>query len=166
MSKWLKKWEKIFSKSRKYPYYFNDRCGKHAHKKLWNCSDGKVPFEILISREIDLNRRTGKSFKQRNPNFKYMFWILLDTEFQNAGRTDSQLCMKDLMLGNYSRFIREFGVYPIYINEYKSIIRNKSLTDGESEILSQIFFRELLNQMIVERNWKVDCFDLVEGIKE
>ena len=166
MSKWLKKWRETFLKSRKYPYYFNDQCGKTAHKQLWNCIDGIIPFETLVAREIDLTSRTGKSFNQRNPNFKYMFWLLLDTEFQNAGRTDSNLCMKELMLGEYSRFTREFGVYPTYMNEYKLIIRNNSLTDDEQEILSQIFFRELLCQMIFERGWKVDCFDLVEGIKD
>ena len=47
-----------------------------------------------------------------------------------------------------------------------SIKQLLEITDDEQEILSQIFFRELLGQMIIERGWKVDCFDLVEGIKD
>ena len=87
-------------------------------------------------------------------DYVYIFYEMLKQEFKKAGRTDCKECMNELLKGDDSRFVREFGVKLPNVDEYKRVYESDLPIHMKGEI-QQSFFGEWVGIMEDELNWRL-----------
>lgn len=111
--------------------------------------------ETMIKTKKIKNDLTTFVEEEYCPPNAQMFYHLLVEEFKKAGRTDYDECMLDLIRGDDRRFRREFGVELSQMYLYRQAI-NANLPVELRKPMQDIYFGRWLEEMVKERNWRID----------